>query len=221
MTTTTHGFDEKRVLQIEGVGFFAEAASGAAVFVCSLLGLAGVLPGVMAAMAAIALGVGLTVEGGTVASQYRKLLSMLRAPQGDPTDLGSGVSIELIAGLLTVTMGILALLQVGAPSLMPVSVIVASSAMLVTSLAVSRFNDIAIDSIGLSDKARRVTHSAVSAAAGVQCFVGVATMVIGVVSLAVPSAIMQTFTLIALLTIGISEALSGSALAARLKAFRN
>lgn len=222
MTTTTHPLDEKHVLEIEGAGSMTETLSGLTAAVLSIVGLAGVDPHLMTPIATIALGIGLSVEGSFRASQYSKLLSMATDGRFEPRELGSGMTTELVAGVVTTLLGVLALFGIAPMPLLPVAVIVAALALTLTSLALSRFNELRVDMLGLSDRARRVTHAAVSTAAGAQGFIGLSTMVLGIVALTLQPGNGWTATLIGLLTLGVSATLSGGALTSRLmRAFKH
>lgn len=216
MTTTTHGFDEKRVLEVEGTSSIVEAGSGLAVMVLAIIGLAGASPTFMVAIGGIALGAALLIEGGAVAGEYSKLLSMTTEGRFEAAELGGGMTTELIAGGAALVLGILALLHLAPLTLMPIAVITVGAALVLTSGAVMRLNDVKVQAIGLSATAQRVTHAAVSSAAGAQVFVGVGSIVLGILALTTAPGSAAMLTLVALLALGASVTLSGTAVAGRL-----
>lgn len=215
MTTSTSGFDEKHVLEVEGTGSIVEAAGGLAVIVLAIIGLAGAYPTFLMCIAGIAIGVALLAEGGAIAGEYSRLLSMTTAGRFDAAELGGGMTTELIAGGGALVLGILGLLHLAPLTLLPIAAIVVGAAMMLTSGAVMRLNDVKVRAMGLSETAQRVTHAAVSSAAGAQLFTGVGAMVLGIIALTSP-AIAPMLTLVAFLALGASVTLSGSALAGRM-----
>lgn len=216
MTTSTHPFDEKRVLEVEGTGSIVEAGGGLAVIVLSIIGLAGANASFMVSIAGIALGAALLAEGGAIAGEYSKLLSLTTEGRFDAAELGGGMTTELIAGGAALVLGILGLLRLAPLTLLPIAVITVGAALMLTSGAVQRLNDVKVRAMGLSETARKVTHAAVSSAAGAQLFTGVAAIVLGIIALTASPATAGMLTLVGLLALGASVTLSGSALAGRL-----
>ena len=220
MTTSTQPFEERHVLEVEGAGSIVEAGGGLAVIVLSIIGLAGANPGFMVSIAGIALGAALLAEGGAIAGEYSKLVHMTTGGRFDAAELGGGMTTELIAGGAALVLGILGLLHLAPLTLMPIASITVGAALVLTSGAVQRLNDVKVRALGLSDTARRVTHAAVSSAAGAQVFTGVGAIVLGILALTTAPGAAATLTLVAFLAIGAAVTLSGSALAGRLmKAF--
>lgn len=220
MTTTTHPFPEKRKLEVEGAGSIMEAAGGLGVIVLAIVGLAGIFPIFLVSVAGIALGAALLVEGGVIAGEYSRLLTMSTEERFEGTELGAGMTTELVAGGVALVLGILGLLHVAPLTLLPIAVITVGAALALTASTVQRLNDVKTEALGLSATAQRVTRAAISSAAGAQAFVGMAAIVLGIVALSSPDSA-ATLTLVALLALGASLTLSGSALAGRLvRAFK-
>lgn len=221
MTTTLHPFEEQPGLEVEGAGSILEAAGGLAVIVLAIVGLGGIYPIFLVSVGGIALGGALLVEGGVIAGEYARLLTMTHEERFEGTELGAGMTTELIAGGATLVLGILALLSVVPLTLLPIAVILTGAALAMTSGAVQRLNDIKTEALGLSGPARRVTRAAVSSAAATQAFVGMGVVVLGIIALSAPDSA-ETLTLVALLALGASLTLSGTALAGRLaRAFKH
>lgn len=216
MSTITQPFEQKHVLEVEGAGSIVEAGGGLAVIVLSIIGLAGANPSFMVSIAGIALGAALLAEGGAVAGEYSKLLSMTTGGRFEAAELGGGMTTELIAGGSALVLGILGLLRLAPLTLLPIAVITVGAALMLTSGAVQRLNDVKVRAIGLSENAQKVTHAAVSSAAGAQIFTGVGAIVLGIIALTTAPATAATLTLVGLLALGASVTLSGSALAGRL-----
>jgi hypothetical protein len=201
--------EERAVRAIEG-GSMTEAVGGAAAIVLAILGLIGVLPEVMASIATIAVGVALLTIGGVIAARYARAIG----PAESPTirrEITGGMGMEALAGVATVVLGILALLRIAPITLLAVATIVLGAAMLMASGAMARLESLArTEPLGAEHPK---THDVVYAATGSEVLVGVGAVVLGILALSGHAPL--TLVLVALLSIGASVLVSGSALAAR------
>jgi hypothetical protein len=110
----------------EPVGLLTEGAAGIAAIVLAILGLAGVSTGVLASITVIVIGVGLLVQGfNTGAEQARATPIANRVPE-----FGAEVMVSFIAGVAGIVLGILALIGIRAPDLVPAALIVFGGALL-------------------------------------------------------------------------------------------
>lgn len=184
-------------------GTTAEGFAGAAAIVLTIIGLSGVLPVTLAAIAAIVLGAGLFFEGVAIAAKWR---SLAQANGGAAeAEVGGGLSAEFYGGTAGVVLGILALIGIVSSVLLPVAAIVFGTAMLFGAGASARVangngegNGGGLGLIGASG----------------QVMVGLAAIVLGIVALAGGSS--MVLTLVAFLTVGAGAFLSGGALAGRM-----
>jgi hypothetical protein len=177
--------DPSRVQKVVLGGSIAEAVCGAGTVVLAIIALAGAMPGFLASIATIVLGVALIAHGGAVAARLREL-TQETSPYGwdARAELGGGMGAELIGGAAGVVLGILALLGVGAPVLIPIAVILAGGALLLG-----------------------------APASGAQALAGVAGVVLGIVALAGVAPL--GVVLVALLVLGAAVVLSGVASSGR------
>jgi len=79
------------------------AGSGAAV--PAILGLSGVSPAFLAAIATIAVGAALLSEGGAIATRYSELVSESSDASMDDTELGAGMTTEFPGGIAGIVPG--------------------------------------------------------------------------------------------------------------------
>ena len=188
-------------------GAGAEAVAGGGALVLAILGLAGLFPMILAAIAVIAAGVAFLFEGAAVAARHRRLA--LEAGGGE-TEIETGVSAEIIGGLAGIALGILALLGVETTVLLAVSVMVFGGTLLFGSPAVYRASR-AEPGTQVTDAIARET---VVGAAGAQALVGIGTITLGI--LALVGIIPQTLILVAVLSVGGAALLSGGALTTKM-----
>jgi hypothetical protein len=199
--------EREKTAQVIFGGSTAEAVVGAAAVVLAILGLANIWPGYMASIATIAVGAALLFEGGAIASRYSYLVKRTGA-----TEVGGGVSAEILGGAAGIALGILALMGIMPATLMPIAIIVFGGALLVGSAATSRLN--ALSTWRMSDRARDVTREAIEMASGTEVLIGIGAVVLGI--LALLGMAPRTLVLIALLALGATVLFSGSAISSRM-----
>jgi hypothetical protein len=210
VSTAEMGHGKESSLQYVAGGSLVEAIGGLGAVILGIVGLAGVAPQLLASVAALAIGAALLAEGGSLASRY----SDFTGPYGSQ-EVGTGVTAELVGGMAGVALGILAILGVEPLVLLAVAAIVFGAALLIGSTATARMNDLRQSaSAGMSDRARQVAREAVSGATGAQVLVGLAAVALGI--LALVAGARETLILIAMLAVGGSILLTGSAVGARI-----
>ena len=204
----------KRSEQYVETGSVFEALTGAGTATLAILGLAGVLPGYFAAIATIAVGVGLLSEGAAIVARYNDLLWEAETAHLEHRSLGSGMAAESVGGVAGVVLGILALVGVAPAVLLPVAAIVFGAALLIGSGANRDLNRYASGPWS-GAQPHKLARQAATAATGGQALVGVGAMALGV--LAVIGLSPVVLTLVALLSIGGATLMSGTALTARVR----
>jgi hypothetical protein len=184
------------------VGPMTEGAAGIAVIVLSILGLAAISSGVLAAIATIVIGVGLLIEAADTGLEYarstRPVADAGAAPRS--AQLGADVSVELMCGVAGIVLGVLALLGAGtAVHLLPAALIVFGGALLLVGFSAT--------TIGTARRLESATGAAaitveseLASARGVQVLVGITAIVLGI--LAAVLAAGPTLLMVGLLVVG-------------------
>jgi len=188
-------------------GSGAEAVAGGAALVLAILGLAGLLPIVLASIAVIATGAAFLFQGAAVAARHRLLT--LEAGGGE-AEIEMGVSAEIIGGLASIALGILALVGVETMALLAVSAIVFGGTLLFGSPAMYRASRAEPGNQVVDEIARQTT----AGAAGAQALVGIGAITLGI--LALVGIVPQTLVLVAVLCVGGAALLSGGALTTKM-----
>jgi hypothetical protein len=179
-----------------------------AAVVLSIIGLVGVLPTYMAAIATIGLGVMLLFEGASVVFRSYELLAEAGATENlDASEISRAVTAELLAGVAGLVLGILALVGKVPLTLTAVAVITYGGMLVLTSGESIWLNWLAV---GDNEVVRHLVRSLRGAAADAQLLVGLAGVVLGILGLIGIKA--MTLVLVALLAIGASALLRNSAL---------
>jgi hypothetical protein len=213
MTTTTYG--DKAILEIETTGSVVEATLGIAVVVLAIIGLAHADWIVFGAIAAIVLGAALLAQGGAVAAEYTKLLSIISGGTLGAIELGGGMTVEVLAGGSIVVLGILALVGFNPDVLLAAGVIAVGASLVLAASGLQRLNTLKVQAAGMSELAQKVTEAAVACAITAQVLCGGAAIVLGILALTV-MAHATVLMLVGLLVLGATVALSGTALTGRL-----
>lgn len=193
-------------------GSTVEAVAGGGAVVLAILGLSGVSPAFLAAIATIAVGAALLSEGGAIATRYSELVS---GASMDGSELGAGMTTEFLGGVAGIVLGILALLGVSRWPLMSVAAIVFGGSLLIGSTLVSELNHASLAARARSrgEEMDGVARQAVKAAVGTQVLVGLGAAVLGI--LALIGLTPHVLTLVAFLSVAGATVLSGSAVSAR------
>ncbi len=190
-------------------GTLAESLAGAGGVILAILGIIGLLPTILGAIAAISVGMGLFFGGGTIAARAKQLNLQLQR-QGIQRQVLGGLGMEAFAGASGAVLGLLALLGISPVTLLSVSAIVLGGALLMASASTAQLER-AFDRMEIDEHER--THEAVYVASGSDVMIGAGAIVLGILALAGHAPVM--LALVAMLAVGAAGMLSGSAFAAR------
>jgi hypothetical protein len=208
MDTTMH--KENKVLERTVIGGSStEALTGAGAVVLAILGLAHIAPQMMVAVAAIALGAALIMDGAAVAAEYSRILAESGDGKISKSELGGGLSTQVVGGVAAVVLGVLALLNIEATTLLAIAAIVLGVTVISSGGVTTRLNALKIEASDEHEVAKRVAHEALTTATGTDILVGLAAVVLGI--LALVGIAPTTLTLVAMLALGASILLTGGA----------
>jgi hypothetical protein len=208
VTTMTPAQVHERYGQWEHTALTTELILALGAVVLGILGLVGLFPTPLAAIAVIALGVMLLSEGASIVFRSYELLA--EAGTGETlaaSEVSRAITAEFLAGVAGVVLGILALVGIVPLTLMAVAVITYGGMLMVTSGGSIGFD---WPAIGDNEMVRRLVRSLRGAAADAQLLVGLAGVVLGILGLIGIKPI--TLVLVALLAIGAAALLRSSAL---------
>lgn len=170
--------------EAEPFGLLTEGAAGIATIVLGVIALAGVNAGVLASIVTIIIGVGLIVQAFNAAAENSRELSAsgtVAAVVGRGAELGGEVMIDVAAGVTGVILGILALVGINAPHLVPAALIVFGGALILSG-AVAAQGRTAMTTTG-SGAPLQVSYQGSAAMAGLEILVGFAAVILGILSL--------------------------------------
>jgi hypothetical protein len=214
-TLTTQPLDEVRKSEktVFG-GSLAEGIASGGVVVLTLVALSGIAPAMLLSVAVIVMGAAFLLEGGAISMRFSKLLAETSTSRFDEAELGVGVTSEFLGGVTGIVLGILSLLRIAPMILVPAAVIVYASTLMMSSGMTMRLNALELEGSGETTRFRKIAHEAMTAAAGVEFLLGLAAAVLGII--AVVGVYGTVLSLVALLAIGISGFVTGTAVTTRM-----
>ena len=184
-----------------------EAFAGLSAIVLAILGLADIVRPYMLPIATLVLGAALLFEGGAVVARW-SLLARSKESGGVWPEIGGVTTAEMLGGATGIILGIFGLLGIATTTLSASAVVVSGAVLVLGSGPSSRLN--ALAGAGRTAGERfEIAREVVSAMAGSQLMIGLAAIVLGILALVGVSA--PILTLIALLVLGLSTVMAGSA----------
>jgi hypothetical protein len=216
METVTEVRKEKESIDVLFVGSLVQATLGAFAIALSIIALAAMRP-FLSAVAVIAIGASLLFEGGSIAYRFTRLLQQTSIGIMQGLEFGEGVSAEFIGGVAGIVLGILALLNIVPIILISVSAIVYGTALMLGAGVTTRLNHLIIQGSNENELSQKVARGAVTAAAGVQVFIGLAGATLGIIG--VVGIERMSLGLVAMLVLAFGRLLTGTALSNRMLYF--
>jgi len=204
-------------------GGVVDAIGGVATVVLAIIALSGIHEQMLAAIAAIVFGAALLIQGGTMLTEYTKLV--FPAGAVDPAENiagGGGLSALFLVGAAGIVLGVLALINIAPQTLIAAAVIAFGGAMLLSSNSVWHLYR-AKHSWQQLEITRRLSGGEIlagemaSGSAALQCLAGLAAIVLGI--LAVTGTFPNVLTLVGLLILGATVLLTGSTLSGAAMSF--
>jgi len=212
--TQEHLQEERRTLETILGGTIGGGIVAIAGFVLAIIGLAGTYPRWLLGAATIAIGISFLIEGAAIASRLAELVHESTKGRVEMSQLGSGVTGETLAGLVGVVLGVLGSLNVYPEVLLPVAAIVFGAGLILGAGVNVRINELIVVHREEEAAARFAIRQAVLATTGLQIFVGLASITLGIIALASDYPI--TLSLVAMLLVSGAFVLSNTAIAGRL-----
>lgn len=214
--TTEHPVREReRTARMVMGGSTVESLGGIGAMVLAILALVGVLPFYLAAIATIAAGAGLLVQGGAVAARYSELRFETAAREpAQLAELVGGVSTETLGGVAGIALGVLALVGVVPLTLVSVAVLVFGGTLLMGAGLTARLNNVILRSWSGSEEHHALAREAVRGAAATQVLMGIGAITLGI--LALVGFDPMTLSQIGLIGVGASILFGGTSVAGRM-----
>jgi hypothetical protein len=213
-------YPERFIGENAAYGGFIDAAGGIASIVLAVIGLAGTASETMVAIAVIIFGAALLIQGGTLLSEYARIMF---PPGGTATagEFGGGsLSAVFLAGAAGIVLGILALLGLSPAILTAAAIIAFGAALVLSSNSVWHLHMLKRSALTAHTQAggnEILANEMAFGSASLQALAGLAGVVLGIIGLAGNHTV--TLTLVALLALGGALILTGSTLSATVMSF--
>jgi hypothetical protein len=217
MISSEHTFQEAATY-----GGVVDAIGGVATIVLAIIALSGINQEMLAAIATIVFAAALLIQGGTMLTEYTKL--MFPAGGLDPAEDiagGGGLPALFLVGAAGIVLGVLSLINIVPQTLTAAAVIAFGAALLLSSNSVEHLYRAkhASHQLGMtrSLSGGEILAGEMASGSAVQCLAGLAAIVLGI--LAVTGANPPVLTLVALLILGATVLLTGSTLSGAMMSF--
>jgi hypothetical protein len=202
-----------------------DAIGGIATAALAIIGLAGWRPGLVAGVATIVFGAALLIQGGTLLSEYSHVFTPVGALQAASDAFsGDGLAAMFPAAIAGIVLGILALVGVAPFTLTAVSAIAFGAALMLSAQSVRRLYrmqaELRRSAFGAYPVREFLAGEMAAGSAGIQFVAGLAALVLGILAVIVAAtARSEVLTLVALLVVGLTNIISGSALSGLVLSF--
>ncbi len=203
--------EEKTTARVFTGGSSVETLGGLVAIVLAIIGVTGYEQIYMLGAAAIATGIALLAQGGSVAARWNDVLRRLDGERYDRSELIGGIGTEVFGGAVGIVLGVLALANVRPFVLLPVAAIVFGGSLLLGGAAQPELEELVPER---DPRYRRLTRDAIQASGGIMVMVGIAAAVLGILALLNVGPIL-TLSLVAMLCVGGALLVAGGALTAR------
>lgn len=204
----------KKSAKVAGAGSMVEGIAGLGTVVLAIIGLAGVLPGLLAFIATIAIGVALLFQGGAMAARLSSLPVEMSGERVESMPLGGGMTAEFLGGVAGIVLGILALVGVAPVILVAIAAIVFGGALVLGTGVAASLNSLEMARLSGLTMYQQTAREVVSAAAGMQVFVGLGSITLGILALLGIAPLI--LVLVAMLALGAAVLLSSAAVSNRM-----
>ncbi len=209
-TYSSHDVSETEAKAVMGSSM-TEGFIGIGAVALAIIGLAGVLPFILLAIATITIGVALAFEGGTISARYVALME--EETQRDSARWG-GVTALFLAGVAGITLGILSLIGIVPEILIPVSAITFGGALILDSGANERLSHLEARHSEGFKASESVIWETDRTSAGLQVLVGLGAIALGILALVNINPLV--LSLVAMLGIGVVNLITGSMIGGRM-----
>jgi hypothetical protein len=180
----------RRTNEAEPIGLLTEGAAGIAVIVLAVIALASKSAEALTAIAAIVIGIGLMVQAFNAAAKTARTLPAVATASQRTAAVGGEVMVDCLAGLTGIVLGILAFVGKHLFLLPPALIVYGGSLLLSAAIDMrsGSITEISTTQIATETAAREVTYEGPLAASGAAVLIGLAAIVLGILSLAIASA---------------------------------
>jgi hypothetical protein len=201
-------------------GGLIDAIGGIAVAVLAIIGLTGFDAERMAGIATIVLGAALLIQGGTILSEYAQVYEAAAAARASDRVGGDGLAAMFVVGAGGLVLGVLALLGLVPVDMTAIAVIAYGSALVLSSTSVRQLHLLQTQNLQMVSSHsghELLAGQMASGSAGIQLLTGLTATVLGILAVAGHDPVL--LTLAALLVLGVTVLLTGSALSGLVLSF--
>jgi hypothetical protein len=201
-------------------GGLIDAIGGIAASILAIIGLTGFDAERMAGIATIVLGAALLIQGGTILSEYAQVFRAGPMPAAADRVGGDGLAAMFMMGAGGLVLGVLALLGMVSMELTAIAVIAYGSALVLSSATVRQLHVLhtqTMHTVASRSGYELLAGQMATGSAGIQLLTGLAATVLGILAIAGHDPVV--LTLAAILVLGVTVLLTGTALSSLVLSF--
>ncbi|MEJ2292562.1 MAG: hypothetical protein P8Y05_12725 [Deinococcales bacterium] len=165
------------------IGNEAVATVGAAGSVVAIVGLAGVLPQLLAEIAVILVGAAYVAAQGSAVARFQLSLSEEERRQLHRLPVGGAVTGEFVGGMAAALLGLLALLNVAQMPLLAIAVILLGAVQIASGRSLNRISALMIETSDADPRVKAVAREAAGASLGAVLLIGMGAVTLGILAL--------------------------------------
>jgi hypothetical protein len=165
------------------IGNEAVATVGAAGSVVAIVGLAGVMPLLLAEIAVILVGAAYVAAQGSAVARYQLSLSEEERKQLHALPVGGAVTSEFVGGLAAAMLGLLALLNVAQMPLLAIAVILLGAVQIASGRSLNRLSAMVIEASDADPRVKAVAREAAGSSMGAVLLIGMGAVTLGILAL--------------------------------------
>ncbi|MEJ2665574.1 MAG: hypothetical protein P8Z81_00475 [Deinococcales bacterium] len=172
-----------RTTSMPGIGNEAVATVGSAGAVLAIVGLAGVLPHLLAQIGVIVVGASFVAVQGSAAARYGAALPREERSQLHALPIGGAVTSEFVGGMTAALLGLLSLLGVAPLMLLAIAVILLGAVEIATSRSTGRVTHMLIEAADVSPRVKVLALESAGASLGAVLFIGIGAVALGILAI--------------------------------------
>lgn len=179
MTTSLHR------AAVPGIGAEVSATIGAAGAILAIVGLAGILPQLLADVGVILVGAAHVTGQGSAAGRYELALTSQERQQLRGLPLGGSVTGEFVGGMAAALLGLLSLLGIAQTPLLAIAVILLGAVEISSGRSLARLTTMMIEAANVEPRVKAVAREASGASMGAVFLIGMGGVALGILAIVI------------------------------------
>jgi hypothetical protein len=175
--------EERKSAKLITRGSMVEGVFGVGAIVLAVIGLAGAFPLMMLSVSTIALGVALIIEAGAVMGIFSSIVQDVEEAKSDFNIPLSGISVESLAGIAGIALGVLSLIGIKSMLLIPIAITCFGVAIAFSAGSIGLIDSLIAGRSSKNQIIQNVLISMSAAAADIRTLIGLGSITLGILAI--------------------------------------